>query len=758
MKRQVILKGTGVALDPGSSIDPGTAGYPWANTPSVKLYEAWNDADNASYAYCWPVNSPTQHAETFERGPGLARFNGVTITAGFDYSQSGPNNWWFPGDNAHGPGCALILRKRDLTTWLTGTGTAAHQFTDAEDNNVNINTNPTTFKLYTLTWELLAHPEGGPWTLEDINDLAAGVEFSFSNGPNGKAYDPSQGSFFKIRVPYLTVTLDVEDLGGYVENVRHGSSLTLRLMRRARNAIKPVTLAEHAVGRVGSRVYLSHPRGAAVGGAGWGRRRLERREAMVLRRVYNPEGLSVADEALDFRQIACLAWAAYRIDGAWSPELQGLALLDKGKGLVHTRAQDSWSRRPGDGVLMRVLEGYPNLSSEGLAVAGGGDESIALQNFDSSISPWTTVGSSGSFTASQDVTVAMAEEQGYLTSCKMDYGAGGGKGAKQQALGTLPRAAGDYLHVRIGIRNTSVPSPSTQNGEWYLARTGGGLPAQEWWDEAGQVWTTTPAYNAIPSDEPYGEVIADAIPCDAPGASSDPTYYVGWGRLSSNMGPVILHGALVDVQHSDSTVTGARPPLVTLAAPITRVADSHQMPHAWGRELWVHERGTAVVEVRPWWRAALLPNGAVKPLLHAQHAVDTHDALQFVAVAGGDDLVRFERAISGEGTFQLDCPMPGVDLTRAHVLRVWARWLGPEGWREWGPYSVEVGFAVFLAADGSLVAEGSVLGRLASETAVPYARDDLWVGSDPTRQLDGDVRMWETRRAPLHRLECIWRI
>jgi hypothetical protein len=743
MKRQVILRAAGIAIDSAGNLDPGTSPYGWQNTPNVTLFDAWNDADNASFAYCWP-DGGAQHAVTFEKGPTLARFDKVTITTGFDYQQSGPNNWWFPPDNAHGPGCAIMLRKRDLATWLVGTGAAAYQFTDSDPNNVNVNTEPGVFKLYTLTWEMSAHPEGGPWTLEDINDLAVGVEFNWSNGPNGKAYDPAGGSFFKIRAPYLTVTLDIEDLGGFVSNVRHGASLTLRLMRRARNVIRSSVLAEHTRRQIGSRVYLSHPRGPAVGGAGWGRRRLERRPGMILSRTYLPESRSVADEVLDLRPIACLGWAAYRIDGAWSPELQGLALLDKGRGITHVRAQDAWSSRPGDGVLMRVLEHYPNLSSEGLAVSGGGDVATALYNFDLMQSGWSTYGDAGSFSAAADTTVAMAEEQGYLSSCRLTYGSGGGTGGRQRFLGSL--AAG-HLHVRIVVRNTSVPSPGTQCAEWYLTRGAG-----EYWNAAARTWDGSPVYNPIPSDEPVGEVIADAIPVTAT------TYAIGVGRWSSNMGPVTIHGALVDVQHTDATVAGARPPIVTLGSTIERVEDSHQMPHVWGRELWVHERGTAVVEVRPWWRATDLPDDAVKPLLHAQHATDTWDALQFVAVAGDDDIVRFERGISGEGTYRLDCPIPGVDLTRAHVLRAWARWLGSEGWTEYGPYSVEVGYAVFLEADGSLLSTGSVLGRLSSETAVPFDRDYLGIGCDETRQLDGWVRMWETRLSPLHRLESVWRV
>jgi hypothetical protein len=227
------------------------------------------------------------------------------------------------------------------------------------------------------------------------------------------------------------------------------------------------------------------------------------------------------------------------------------------------------------------------------------------------------------------------------------------------------------------------------------------------------------------------------------------------------MGPVTLHGAIVDVQHSDDTVAGARTPLVTLDATIARVADTHKMDQVWGRELLVHERGTAVVEVRPFWRAVDLPADAVKPLLHAQHAsagTGTWQALQFVPKTGSDDLIRFEAAIDGEATFRLDCPLTGINLTRLHVLRAWARWLGPDGWTSYAPYSVEVGYAVFLQATGALVGTGSVVGRLASETAVPYARDYLGVGCDESRQADAYIRMGETRRNPLSGLEAVWRI
>lgn len=759
MKRNVTLRADSVAADGGGgAIVPGTSPYPWQSTASMTVFDIWNTGPiDAQYAFFWSGLIP-MWAVGFEQGPTLARFTKVTIEAGFDYAQGGPNSWWFPPDNAHGPIATLRVRGRDLVTWHSGTGSATYTVLGppTDDYNVNMNGAPPYYKLRTLTWEMAAHPDGGPWTPDDVNDLAAGVSWATSNGPNGLPWDPT--GFERLRVPYLTVTLECEDLGGFVDNMRYGSALTLRLMRRARDTIRRACFAEHASGDVGSRVYLSHPRGPAVGGGGWGRRPLERQAGYILKRAIFPEAFRVEDEILDLRKFSCLGWGAYRIDGPWSTELQGMALLDKGRSFTHTRDQDAWSPRPGDGVVLRVLENYPNLSFNGLAVQAGGDVAKCLRNYDLMQTGWSTVGSSGTFTATTDTTITMVEELGYLSSCKLEYGAGGGQGGRERSLGTLPYASDDRLHVRVVLRNTSVPTPASQWAEVYVKRSGGGLGADEYWNESGRTWTTTPTYNAVPSVDVFGELIMDAIPLNAAGATSDPTYVIGVGRFSANLSSVTFHGALVDVQHSDDTVAGARTALVTLAVEITREPDEHKMDHVWGRELWVHERGTAVCEVRPFWRAVDLPADAVKPLLHAQHTATDWDALQFVPKTSGEDLIRFERALDGESTYQLDCPIDGIALTRAHVLRAWCRWLGADGWREYGAYSVEVGYAVFLASDGSLVGQGSILGRLSSETEVATARNYLGIGCDEARFLDGWVRMWEVRRNPLHRLEAIWSV
>ncbi len=765
MKREIILLPTSTA--PGfptprtTAVFPGTSGYINANTPSLRLDEAWADELNTSHFAennnFTPANPSTSYAQVgFPAAPTLVTFTNIILSWAWDYGQGGANSWWFPADNSQGPTLTPFILERDGTTRSYGTPTEITG-ADIAGMNVNFNTEPGVFKLKSETWDFSGiHPEGGPWTIDDINNLVAGVRLQCWDGPNGKPFDPT--GFERCRMVSFKATLSVTDLGGFVDNVRSAASTSLRLMRRARNAVVPSLKANLAIGDVGSRVYMSHPKGPSVGGKGWGQRVLERRPGLILSRRILPESFRVEDEIFDLRQYTCLAWAAYRIDGGWSPELQGLSLVDKGAGYTHVRAQDGWSPRPGDGVVMRVIDNYPNLSFQGLAASGGGDLTVANRNYDLMASGWSTVGSSGSFSAAADTTVYAAEEQGFLSSALLDYGSGGGQGGRERTLGTLPFADGDFLHVRIVVKNTSVPTPASQNAEWSLRRENGGLAAPEYWDNATRTWTTSVTYNDIPSDTPSGEVVVDAIPLDAGGASSDPDYYIRVGRFSANLSSVQFNVGLVDCFHSDNTVAGCRPSIVTLDAGITRVADVHRMVNATGTgQVWDYTRGVAVVEVQPFWRAEDLPTNQVQPLIHAFHAAATYDALQFIAKTGSDDFIRFERAVSGQATFTLDVDIPSVDLTRLHVLRAWARWLGADGWTDYAPFSVEVGYAIFLEADGSLVSTGSEIGTLVYQADVA-TRDWVGIGNDSTRFLDGYVRMWETRRNPISGLEAIWRI
>ena len=90
------------------------------------------------------------------------------------------------------------------------------------------------------------------------------------------------------------------------------------------------------------------------------------------------------------------------------------------------------------------------------------------------------------------------------------------------------------------------------------------------------------------------------------------------------------------------------------------------------------------------------------------------------AVESARERGRFERAVDGVGTSQTDCAISGLDINRTHILRAWVRWLGTsDEWTEYGSKSVEVGYAVFLEADGSLEPHPRQQGR-AGDVASPW--------------------------------------
>ncbi len=746
MIREVILLPTASVYAAAVGGFGSAAPQPDPSPPTIA--ECWKDEVNSTFVAFKPQRTHTGGAmvlASFEAPPTLIVIKSVTLQAWWSYQQQGPNNWYFPPSNAYGPRFRMALRNRAGDGYLYG---SYHPIAGAEvvDQYENANTHsPATYDgPLLLEWDMSAHPEGGPWTIDDlgVSKFAAGIEATCA----APCFDSSKGSFAWMRVHKYRVLLEVEDLGGYVDNIRHAGAMALRLMRRARNTITVEAQADKVPAELGEHIYLSHPHGPAVAADGWGRRVLERRPGLILKRKILPETFMVQDEVFDLQAFRCLGWAAYRIDAPWSPELQGLAFLDKGGGYTHTRDQDGWSPRPGDGVLMRVLPDYPNLSFHGLAVQGGGDVEKCLRNYDAMQSGWSTVGNTGDFSAAASTTVSLVEEQGYLSSALLAYGAGGATGGRARSLGTL--AAG-RVHVRVVVKNTTVPTPATQFAEWYLT------DGTNYWNEATREWQASAAYNVIPSDDPFGEVVADCIPI------TEAAYTIAVGRFSSSLTSVEFHAALVNVQWTDATVAGCRTPLVTLDAPLTREADVHTLPNSLAAELWSYATGVAVAEVQPFWDAADLPDATVKPLLEAFHVAGTWDALQFVSSAAGAHKVRFERMVTGTPhRFDVELLAGGapVNVTRAHVLRAWARWLGAEGWTEYGPYSVEVGFALFTEADGVLVATSSALGRLTEEGNVTD-RSALTIGCDSSgRFVDAYVRMWEVRRNPISGKEAIWRV
>lgn len=735
MLREIRLQGIGTDLTGWTgAIDPGTSRYPFANTPSVTLSEAWNDASLDTYAYNQGLYGP-EHAMAFEPGPTLALFTAMRFEWSMDYSQEGPNNWWFPPDNAFGPTVGLLVRNRAQSAYIS---IYSYTFVTPGDDvhNTNVNVESPTPKEFTHT--IFSHPEGGPWTLSDINHFAAGLSFSTSDGPNGKyADDPLR--FQKFRAFDFRVYLTLQDLGGYVRSVRHNASATLRMKRRARSAISLDIPFAVSTGEVGDVVNIAHSRGADAEREGWGYKSQERRNGWLALRTYWPEALKVKDECYDLHPFNCEAWGAFRIPIAWTPELSGMAYLDQGGEWTLTRTQDAWSLRPGDGAALRVLEEYPNLSEEGMAIHSGGDEDLALWNVNLGNGVWTSATTGGaSFTVQSNQP--MADELGFYDSPLLAFGGTPGTASKSQDFALT---LGDVVNVRARVRNVQVDTPLTKFLEVALFDGSG-----NYWNEDTRTWDASPVYNPIPSDKAFGEVIFDQVPIPA-----TDTYTLQIGRMSGAINTASFVVAVVSMQSGAEYGTGM--PLATFGTPITRVADVFEMANDAAFTFWHRDRGVAIVEFRPFWRADVMTAATTKRLVRADHAAGAYDEMRFSAgtgTAGADEFVVERSDTNGVQSIAIDiidAAGAPLRLERGRYARVFYRWLDAEGWRKYAPHSVLIGYAIYNL-DGTFVSY--------------YESGATWLAPDASledvvtfSELDGWLRWFEIKRAPLSGTESVWR-
>lgn len=767
-------------------------GSPYGGSPSIPIWQAWRDdgdpagvlppsgsgcsgaggtGNTSPCTYTSPLYGRTLGAKIhtscrFDPPPTLSLYNKVTFHIYWDYAGTGANLHTFPPTNDHGPQVRLALRNRANNAWILGPTLTEGGFdgsTGSPVGNRYCNMNQPSCgggydgPIHIEEVYALGHPEGGPWTQDDLVNLSAGIYMELAP----PVYDVAQ-PFPRHRVFHVHVEVEVQDLGGYVTNIQHDASLALRMYRKARNAVALVIPGDEAYVPLGNRRMISHPDGPAIVEGGWGDRVLERRATQVLSRAYFPESFSVVDEAYDLRDFVTNFWLATMIDTAWTPELIGFSYLDLGGGRTYVRAnQDGWSMRPGDGVHVRVLKDSPILSFHGLNITNGLDIERSLQNSNLQNAAWTVTNSGGAVTVTPTIGNGLVDELGFLDAIEVAYSTG--TRAWQQNLGTVDNASANLLHVRVVTRNVAVSSPLVNYLEWelrreYLVAT---VPTTEYWNATTRAWVGVNPNNAIPADGGFGEVISDAIPCDVT-ADAPPTYFVKVGRFSSNINATFIL-ALVDVQlggplNGDSY--GARPPLVSLGSTITRVADDFKMANGGDGKGWFVDRGVAIMEFEPEFRSDALPTSELKPLLFAMHnTTGTFNTDTLSYIKGAPSIFRFRRHVDGVGNFDIDVDVT-TPLTRDHAVRAYVRWLDSDGWQGYGPHVISVGFAVFNRATGTLIEEGQAHGQGYDGSISLDADPDeqvVRIGYDLSSRLDGYVRMVDIKRNPIAHEECIWR-
>jgi hypothetical protein len=322
--------------------------------------------------------------------------------------------------------------------------------------------------------------------------------------------------------------------------------------------------------------------------------------------------------------------------------------------------------------------------------------------------------------------------------------------------------AAGFLHVQARVRNLQA----TAGQEMFVAlyRTS---PAQQWFDFDTGTWVngapaTAVRYAEIPADTAVGEFVYDGVPVTTGG-----TYSIFIGRFPTTPAtPDIANAefalALASAQFdpgSAGDAFGARPPLITDGSQVTRVAESLTLDNAPPHQFWFADRGAALFEFRPWWRADLMPPLDIKPLARSNYTHGWGEWVRFVRDVPAD--VFYLSRYNGSVTWQVgveirDSAGAPISLTRDHVVRVFAQWNGEEGSEQEAPYQMRIAYAVFEKATGALLGTGTNT-EIGLPPIVSTAIDvDFGHDSGPA-YLDGWLRMMEVRRNPLFYEEALWR-
>lgn len=779
------------------------------------LYSAWNDGawdmltENSrfpcglgNHPFCsWSFFAPSRVGSSdvhqwveFDDPPPFVTFDRVKFFCRWDYSARPSNPYvfpcgvpdgtggpWSPPSNAHGPRARIAFRNRADTGfhygpfWEAGFRTSGGCSGSPQSGNHYCHINrfdcSNRAAVYgghskiDMTFELTSHPEGGVWSFNDLLTLKAGIQGQTAN-PGWQQYGGV--AFVRVRYFHYYVEVEITDAGGFVSNLRHATSHSLRLSRRPRNAILSQVPASEADNAVGDVLFVSHPRGVSSR-EGWPEPRLQRRPAQILQRTYWPESLRVIDQMLDLHDIRCTAWAAFRIGIPWAPELSGMAFLDQGGGFVHERLQDSWTPRVEDRVLQRIPEKpsvdieRPYLSTDGLATSGPGD--LELGPFNTNPKPgvggWSTV-VPVSMTVTDDATAQIAEELGFEQSQSVVYGAGG-SGRLEQTFGTA-FGAGAHLHIRVRVRNVSIVAPGTDWAEFFLRRIIAVGPVTEYFDFGTGLWGAPVFWQPLPNTGPVGEFVYDGIPVDVVSAGGA-NYEIGIGRRTSApmVSPASFVFALASTQLASpsSISTGHRPELATLAPGlITRLAETWTQDNSGPAIFWHRDRGAALFEFRPYFRADLMANLTVKPVARAQNVGSGFDQVSFVA-GTTVDTIQFQRwtdalVLGADAQVEIrDAAGAVLRLTRDHVVRIFCLWNGPEGAQQEAPFQVSLAVAIFEADTGTFI---SLNLATVAGAVMDGVEDEFLLGHDPSpRYLDAWVRTYEVKRNPIFGVEAEWR-
>jgi hypothetical protein len=313
-----------------------------------------------------------------------------------------------------------------------------------------------------------------------------------------------------------------------------------------------------------------------------------------------------------------------------------------------------------------------------------------------------------------------------------------------------------------------VTNPLTDGLEVLIRRTGSVGGTNQYWNWATRAWETNPTsqpqhWQLLDATDAVSELTVDAIPVDSITQLGETAHYdVFVGRRQAAPGAATFIVGVVSKQLGGvgyGNSYGQRPSLAIPISPatITRVADEWTMPNDGSNQFWFRDRGTCLLEFRPMYRAASMPTGIRKPLIRAQNVGSGYDEVTFIA---GPDRIVFARVNDTLASTVLTVNIPalpgGVQLSRDHVVRVFAKWNDDEGSQQEAPRQMNLRVAIFDAATGDFIVDdvGTAAGLVPDGSP-----DEVHLGHSGlgTEWADVYIRTFEVKRNPVWDEEAVWR-
>ena len=388
-------------------------------------------------------------------------------------------------------------------------------------------------------------------------------------------------------------------------SVRTSLSLMLRLLRKPMRYLEIDLPPVHAYVEPGDTVWVSHvlmPWTTEYNGTDWTTYPL-----LVVSITDSVQPAKVTLKCVDLREIYCTWWSPFKTNIGMTPDLNGIAILDRAGGWYSTRNQLAYGERPGgDNVFQEVLANTQLIDGSGLWIQGGADVNHLLNSTFSegsgnSFTNWTPT-TTGAAIAVEWKLYTLIDAVGFQRSCQIATYNAGESGYLSQTVNTMDNKK---LYARVFYKNGGTFDPVVIR----IQRSSD----SKYWRDSDSTWQVAATDNAItPNTGVVNSLRWVSNQIDLTGVTTNLT--VSLGIFSSVLNGITqLQGCeLIEMTADTGPYCRWRSPLPTKAAAVTRVRDLTYIVNSTAVRILSPERGFVKVTVVPHWDHADLIDQEIK--------------------------------------------------------------------------------------------------------------------------------------------------